>query len=181
MKKEYKGKKSEGGGGGLVPEDDYKLKIIGEEWTKTKKGDGHYLSVEFESKDKKAGKRHFWHNFNLDNPNEKTVEIAEEQLENLMYCCGVDSLKMKKTPSIEPLFGSLVMAHIIIEEPTKKQKKKFGWEDRNHIKYFFEVEDEGGADDLTGKKKDKKKDKSGDDTGKKGKKGKKDKKGDDPF
>jgi len=172
MKKEYKGKKSEGGGGGLVPEDDYKLEIIGEEWKKTKAGDGHYLSVEFKSKDKKAGKRHFWHNFNLDNPNEKTVEIAEEQLENLMYCCGVESLKMKKTPSIEPLFGKVVMGHIIIEEPTKKDKKKKGWEDRNHIKYFFEAEDEGGADDVTGKK-DKK--------DKKGKKGKKNKGGNDPF
>ena len=144
MKTKFKGVDHKGGGGGgVLPEGDYIFEIESDKWEKTAAGDGHKLTIQFTGACKASGKRKVWDTINLDNPSEQAVEIAEKTLEKIVFCVLGDEgeLKFKKDPTLKQIWGSKIGVHLTIEEPTKKEKKKHNWKDKNRISFYFPADE----------------------------------------
>lgn len=79
-------------GFGPLPAGDYEMMIVKSETKATKAGTGHYLECEMHVlSGAHSGRRH-WERFNLDNPNQQAVKIAEESLAKLCNAIGVDDV-----------------------------------------------------------------------------------------
>lgn len=78
---------------GPLPEGDYEMMVVKSTTKATKAGNGHYLELEMQiiSGDH-SGRRH-WERLNLDNPSQKTVQIAKEQLARLCMALGLDDVQ----------------------------------------------------------------------------------------
>ena len=76
----------------LLPEGDYEVMITESEMKETKKGDGQFLALTFQTiaPDEFAG-RFIWVNLNLDNPNEVAVKISRAELGAI--CRAVDVMQ----------------------------------------------------------------------------------------
>ena len=75
-----------------IPEDLYKAVIIDSEMRKTNAGTGSYLMLNFEVLEGPHAGRWVRNNLNLDNPNEKTVEIAQRELSSICRALGKKSI-----------------------------------------------------------------------------------------
>jgi hypothetical protein len=73
---------------GVLPPGTYRAEITNTEVKNTKTGNGTYLSVEFTINDGPARGRKLWSNYNLQNPSDKAVEIAERELSALCHAVG---------------------------------------------------------------------------------------------
>lgn len=78
---------------GPLPAGDYEMMIVKSEHRATKKNDGHYLEFEMHVISGEHSGRRLWERLNLDNPNQKTVKIAEEMLAKLCMALGLDDVE----------------------------------------------------------------------------------------
>ena len=92
----------------------------------TQKKDGQYLKVEWEIVEGEYEGRKLWVNLNLDNPNDKAVEIAKRELSSICHATG----KVKVGES-EDLHGIPCYLKVGI----KKGDSKYP-EDKNVIKEY---------------------------------------------
>jgi hypothetical protein len=74
---------------GLIPEGEYRVEITDTEEKPTKSGNGAYLQIEFTILDGSYASRKIWSRLNLDNPNEKAVEIARRDLAAICRAVGL--------------------------------------------------------------------------------------------
>ena len=85
-----------------VPAGNYLAAITASEMKGTKKGDGHYLALEFQVIDGEFKGRKLYVNLNLDNPNRTAVEIARGELSAICRAVGVmvpkDSQELHNLP-----------------------------------------------------------------------------------
>ena len=84
---------NEGGGFDPIPEGYYHVVAIDSEIRETKAGNGRYIQFKFEITD--AGPfqgRYVWDRFNMQNPNPKAVEIAQENLARFCQAAGLNSI-----------------------------------------------------------------------------------------
>lgn len=72
----------------LLPPGKYAVQIVASEWKPTKAGTGQYLSLELDVIDGEHQGRKLWTLLNLENPNPKAVEIAEETLRDICLAQG---------------------------------------------------------------------------------------------
>lgn len=73
-----------------LPEGTYKAVITDSEMRATKAGTGHYLNFTWEITSGEHRGRKVWANYNVDNPNEKAVEIAKRDLASVCTAMGKD-------------------------------------------------------------------------------------------
>lgn len=73
---------------GVLAPGTYRAEITNTEVKTTKAGNGSYLSVEFTVTDGPAARRKLWNIYNLENPNDKAVEIAQRELSALCGAVG---------------------------------------------------------------------------------------------
>lgn len=71
-----------------IPPGKYVVQIVASEWKPTKAGTGQYLSLELDILEGEHAGRKMWDLLNLDNPNPKAVEIAEETLRDICVAQG---------------------------------------------------------------------------------------------
>lgn len=67
-----------------IPNGDYVCEITGTEIRKTKLGTGKYIRTEFTIISKEQNGRKIWTNFNIENPNDKAVEVGLKMLKKLI-------------------------------------------------------------------------------------------------
>ena len=108
-----------------LPKGEYDVDITNSTVKTTRAGDGQYLSVEFTISGEYNGKsydgRKVWQNYNLINKNDKTVEIAKQQLKSLCDSIGVSTLA-----SEDDLLGHNLTVYVIEKE------------DRNEVRGYKE-------------------------------------------
>jgi hypothetical protein len=76
-----------------LPEGDYEMIVTKSDTKPTKAGNGHYLELEMQIiAGQFSGRRH-WERLNLDNPSQRTVKIAQEQLARLCMAMGLDEIQ----------------------------------------------------------------------------------------
>lgn len=83
---------------GVIPPGEYLVQIIESEEKPTKDGGGSYLWLEHEILDGEFKGRKLWNNLNLNNANEKTVEIARRQLSAIAH--AVDVLQPRQSADL---------------------------------------------------------------------------------
>jgi len=71
-----------------IPDDQYTLKCVEAESKETSKGTGTYIAAKFEVVGGEHDGRWIFHNFNVDNPNEKAQQIGRGQLVAWATACG---------------------------------------------------------------------------------------------
>jgi hypothetical protein len=85
-----------------IPLGDYLAMITGSEMKQTQAGTGEYLALTFEIIDGEHQSRRLWANLNLNNPNQKAVEIAQRDLSSICHAIGkltvADSEEMHDIP-----------------------------------------------------------------------------------
>lgn len=114
-----------------VPPGWYTAIITESEWKETRAGTGRYLALTLEIVDGQFANRKIWANLNLNNPNEKAVEIAQRDLSAICRAVGV----LKPRNSEELHFKKL-------EIKVALQKDN---PERNEIKGYRAVGSESGA------------------------------------
>jgi hypothetical protein len=72
----------------LLPPGKYNVQIVASEFKSTKSGTGQYLSLEVDILEGEHAGRKIWTSLNLQNPNPKAVEIAEETLRDICLAQG---------------------------------------------------------------------------------------------
>lgn len=87
-----------------IPAGEYVARIIESDMKPTNKNDGEYLELVYEITEGEYKNRRLWVNLNLDNPNPKTVEIANRQMRSVREATGVlnptDSQELHNKPHI---------------------------------------------------------------------------------
>jgi hypothetical protein len=109
---------STGGGFKPFPPGEYEMMIVKSSTRPTKQGDGSYLELEMHCVSGELTGRRHWERLNLDNPSQKTVKIAQEQLARLCLALGLDQVN-----DSEELHDRPFVAEIGIDkkEPTKNK------------------------------------------------------------
>lgn len=87
-----------------IPEGRYTAVITESEMMNTKAGNGSYLKLTFQIVEGQHQNRNLWARLNLDNPNEKAVQIAKGQLSAICRAVGVltpkDSAELHNLPLV---------------------------------------------------------------------------------
>jgi hypothetical protein len=86
-----------------LPEGEYPVVLNNWDWKSTRRGDGHYLEMEFIIIEHIMTNRKQWDRLNLDNPNEKAVQISRETLNKFLRAC----FWAEKIDSEEDLFAAM--------------------------------------------------------------------------
>ena len=90
-----------------IPAGEYLAMIVASEFKRTNKGDGQYLSLEFQVLEGEYQNRKFWDRLNLDNPNVQAVEIAQRTLSAICHATGklqvTDSEALHNIPMVVKL------------------------------------------------------------------------------
>lgn len=110
-----------------IPVGEYVVQITDSDVKPTKSGNGHRLELTFEVIDGEFKGRKIWANLNLDNPNPKTVEIAQRELSAICHAVG----KLQVSDSQELHYKPLVI-RVDIEE-------RDGYSPRNVVKAYKAV------------------------------------------
>lgn len=88
----------------LLPNGEYTAVITESEMKETAAGNGTFLSLTFKIIDGEFKGRRLWENLNLDNPNEKAVQIARGTLSAICRAVGVetpdDSVQLHDIPMV---------------------------------------------------------------------------------
>lgn len=114
----------------LLPSAWYKAFIEDVTIMPTKKRDGNYMMIKFKVLEGKHKNRVVFTNLNIDNPNQKTVEIAQKNLASLCKC--VELFVIKDT---DQLIGKQLQIKIGVTEG------RDGYEPRNDVKGYKKFED----------------------------------------
>ena len=88
---------------GPVPSGTYEAIIVDTETKATKAGTGRYLELTFEITGPEHSGRRIWERLNLDNPNEKAVEIAQRTLAQICHAIGLLTPKQPEELENKPL------------------------------------------------------------------------------
>lgn len=87
-----------------LPAGEYLAEIIDSDMEPTKSNNGQFLKLTYRVADGPMKGRLTWARLNLDNPNEKAVEIAQRQLSSICHACGVlqvqDSVQLHNIPHV---------------------------------------------------------------------------------
>lgn len=87
-----------------LPAGEYLAEIIDSDMEPTKSNNGQFLKLTYRVSDGPMKGRLTWARLNLDNPNEKAVEIAQRQLSSICHACGVlqvqDSVQLHNIPHV---------------------------------------------------------------------------------
>ena len=114
----------------VLPPDDYKVMIVSSAMKDNKAGTGSYLELEMDILDGENQGRKIWDLLNLDNPNQKAVEIAERTLSAICRAVGVWNC----TDS-DQLHGRAMIASV------KVDPAKDGYEAKNSVKGYKPLSD----------------------------------------
>lgn len=97
-----------------IPAGEYIAQIYKSDYKQTKDQQGHFLSLQFKILEGDQKDRILFVNLNLDNKNEKTVEIANKELATIIDACGfpntcdledseeLHNIPMQITVAVEP-------------------------------------------------------------------------------
>lgn len=85
-----------------IPSGEYLAHITDSDMKPTAQNNGHYLELVYEITDGEAKGRKLWLRLNLDNPNEKTVEIANRQFAAIREATGVANPKQSEELHYKP-------------------------------------------------------------------------------
>ena len=88
---------------GPVPAGTYEAMIIDTETKATKAGTGRYLELTIEITGPEHAGRKIWERLNLENPNEKAVEIAQRTLAQICHAVGVLTPKQPEELQHKPM------------------------------------------------------------------------------
>lgn len=110
-----------------LPNGWYTMHVVESAVKPTANGQGRYLELVFECLDEAHKGRRAWDRLNLQNPNEKTVRIAESQLSALCHAAGVLVVKHSSQLHNIPVMVKLVV------------KQDEGYEPRNEVKGYKSV------------------------------------------
>lgn len=92
---------------GPLPAGDYEMMIVKSDTKATKAGTGHYLECEMHVlSGEHSGRRH-WERFNLDNPNQQAVKIAQESLARLCNAIGADEVEDSEALHDQPFIAEV--------------------------------------------------------------------------
>ena len=87
-----------------LPAGEYLAQIIDSSMEPTKSNNGQFLKLTYQVVDGPMQGRMVWARLNLDNPNEKAVEIAQRQLSAICHACGAlqvnDSVQLHNLPHV---------------------------------------------------------------------------------
>jgi hypothetical protein len=90
-----------------MPEGNYTMQVDEAELKQTKSGDGQYIKAKFKVVEGSYDRRVIFHNFNIANPNPKTVEIGLQQLKSFLVAAGVKNPNELTSPrNLEGLSAS---------------------------------------------------------------------------
>ncbi len=117
-----------------IPTDWYNMRIVKTDVVKTKKKDGHYISLEFEVMEGDFKGRKVWTNLNVDNPNPVAVEIANKDLARICLSCGIPVIQDTQELHDIPLRVKVGLAKTNDQYPEPKNEPKNyepinGWPD----------------------------------------------------
>lgn len=142
-----------------IPAGEYTAKIVESDYVETKSKDGHILKLTFEIQDKEFKGHKFFVNLNLDNPSEKAMEIANNELGTI--CDAVGKAMVKKSEELHgvPMTVKLgvkdeqnVVKMYSLLEGAKGRKVKMDEEEEEEEEQEEEQEEETGdeisADDV---------------------------------
>lgn len=85
----------------LLPSGDYIAIIADSEWKETKNKDGQFLSLKVEIIDGKYKGRFIFDNLNLDNKNEKAVQIAQQTLASI--CLATNKVNVNDSSELHDI------------------------------------------------------------------------------
>lgn len=89
---------------GPLPTGEYTAVIVDSDMKPTSNNNGHYLELVYQVTDGECAGRKVWVRLNLDNPNPKTVEIANRQFAAIREATGVinpdDSVQLHNKPHV---------------------------------------------------------------------------------
>lgn len=71
-----------------LPSGEYRAMIVDSDMKPTKAGTGQYLELTYQILDGPFTGRNVWSRLNLDNPNQKAVDIAQRDLQKIQYAIG---------------------------------------------------------------------------------------------
>ena len=111
-----------------VPASRYNVVVTSSEMKQTKKGDGSYLALTFKILEGEYAGRLIWANLNLDNPNPKAVEIAQQDLASLCQACDLNLIEDSEELHNIPVSGQV-----------KIKPEQNGYSAGNTISSFKEV------------------------------------------
>jgi hypothetical protein len=82
-----------GGGFDPIPAGRYNVVITDSDLCDTKAGDGQYIKLTFKVLEGDFSGRLIWSNLNINNPNEKAVEIAQRELAAICAAVGLPAIE----------------------------------------------------------------------------------------
>lgn len=89
---------------GAIPAGEYVAQIVDSNVLPTKTNDGQFLELVYRITEGPFTGRQVWARLNIDNPNAKTVAIANEQLAAIRVACGLqaitDSMQLHNIPHV---------------------------------------------------------------------------------
>lgn len=125
------------GGGGVIPNGDYKAIITGSQWKKTKKQDGEALVIEFtvQAGEHRGAKLSHW--LNLQNKSTDAVSIAKQELAYICKAMGIDPTKVQDSQMLHniPLILTVVVDQFDKKDATGKLTGEKG--NSNKIRDFL--------------------------------------------
>lgn len=129
---------------GTIPTGDYLARIVESDMKPTSGNTGHYLELVEEIMEGEYKGRKLWVRLNLDNPNDKTVEIANRQFASVREATGVanprDSQELHNKPHI--IRVEFYPAGSDITYGSKKGQKRD--RDTNEVKAWRKPEGDSG-------------------------------------
>jgi len=111
----------------LLPVGEYVVEITDSDFKETKNGLGKYINFEFTVIDGEYVGRKFYENLNVVNKNDKTVEIANRALKDLL----------RSTNTLDKPFKNTAMLHNIpLKVRASMGKRSDNGEDENRFRFF---------------------------------------------
>lgn len=117
----------------VVPAGKYVVRCNKAEVVDTKKGDGRYIKCQFKIDDGEYEGKAIFHNFNIENPNDKAVQIGLGQLKSFLKSSGYHN--PEELSSVSDLEGLKAMANVKI-----RSSEQYG--DSNDISSFSKIKQE---------------------------------------
>lgn len=100
---------------GTIPPDDYVVAIVESEYLPTNAGDGNYIKFKMQIlQEGEYNGRFLWDQINIDNPNQKAVEIAKKTFNQILLSTNMWG---KVGTDLDVLNGIAMVASVIVEPP----------------------------------------------------------------
>lgn len=109
----------------VLPAGEYLVKVTNAVVKDTKHGDGKYIETELVVTQGEGEGRKLWERFNIQNPNEKAVEIGKKQLKKLLVSAGANPV----LSDVNELCGLTAVANVAVKTDPQ-------WGDSNEVRFF---------------------------------------------